>query len=161
MRVISGRHTVTASFVPNQLCVYFDVAQGSIGFGSNAGGRRYPLSLTANQDNSGLVENSSIGAITDILTTQADAVNYTTATASLVTDLTNATALSGGASSCVAFDPKTSICSNLTPVALRTSRGSFYLYEPYRDDETTTTGAAPFTVNWGMFRSDLGINNDD
>jgi hypothetical protein len=158
--IINGRRTAIAAFAPNQLYVYFDITHASIGFGSNAGGRGYPLSLTSNQDPSGLVENSSIGAIADILTTPADAVNYTTATAGLITDLTNATALSGGASSCVGFDPITTICSNLTPIPLATSRGDFYLYEPYTDDETTTNGTAPFTVNWGIFWSDLGTNDD-
>jgi len=159
--VISGLRMITADLAPNQLYVYYDIAHGSLGFGSYAGGRGYPLSLTQNQDNGGMVEYSSIAAITDILTTSADAVNYTPATATLVTDLTNATALSGGASSCVAFDPATSICSNLTPVPLRTSRGDFFLYEPYTDDETTSDGTAPFSINWGMFWSDLGGNEND
>ncbi len=159
--VISGLRIATADFAPGQLYVYFDVAHSSIGFGSYAGGRGYPLSLTANQDNGGMVENSSIAAIGDLLTTQADAVNYTPATVSLETDLTNATALSGGASSCVAFDPATSICSNLTPIPLRTSRGNLYLFEPYTDDESTPDGTAPFSINWGMFWADLGSNNDD
>jgi hypothetical protein len=158
--IINGRRTATAFFAPNQLYVYFDVTHASIGFGSNAGGRGYPLSLTSNQDSSGLVENSSIGAISDILTTPADAANYTTATAGLVTDLTNATALSGAASSCVGFDPSTTICSNLTPIPLATSRGAFLLYEPFTDDETTTNGTAPFSVNWGLFWSDLGVHED-
>lgn len=159
--VISGLRMVTADFAPGQLYVYYDVTHGSIGFGSAAGGRGYPLSLTANHDNGGMVENSSLEAITDLLTTPSDSVNYTPATASLETDLTNATALSGAASSCVAFDPTTSVCSNLTPVPLRTSRGNLYLYEPYTDDETTTTGTAPFSINWGMFWSDLVRNGND
>jgi hypothetical protein len=159
--IISGLRMITAAFAPGQLYVYYDVVHGSIGFGSNAGGRGYPLSLTADQDSPGLVENSSLFAITDILTTPSNAVNYSPATPNLETDLTNATALSGGASSCVAFDPVTSICSNLNPIPLRTSRGNLYLFEPYTDDETTTTGAAPFTVNWGMFWADLGTNNND
>lgn len=158
--IINGRHTAVAFFAPNQLYVYYDVTHGSIGFGSNAGGRGYPLSLTSNQDNSGLVENSTIAAITDILTTPANVVNYTAATVGLETDLTNATALSGAASSCVGFDPATTICSNLTPAPLATSRGDFLLYEPYTDDETTSNGTAPFSVNWGIFWSDLGVNED-
>ncbi len=159
--VISGLRMVTADFAPGQLYVYFDVAHASIGFGSYAGGRGYPLSLTANQDNGGMVENSSIAAIVDLLTTPANAFNYTPATVSLETDLTNATALSGGASSCVAFDSATSVCSNLTPIPLRTSRGNLYLFEPYTDDETMPDGTAPFSINWGMFWADLGVNHDD
>ncbi len=158
--IINGRRAAVAFFAPNQLYVYYDITHASIGFGSNAGGRGYPLSLTSVQDNSGLVEDSTIGAITDILTTPANAVNYTSATAGLVTDLTNATALSGAASSCAGFDPSTTICSNLTPVPLATSRGDFLLYEPYTDDETTSSGTAPFSVNWGIFWSDLGANDD-
>jgi hypothetical protein len=68
---------------------------------------------------------------------------------------------SGGASSCGAFDPATSTCSNLASIPLRTSRGNPYLFEPYTDDETTTTGKASFSINGGKFWADLGVNNDD
>jgi hypothetical protein len=51
--------TYTAfTITDGQLYVYYDVTHGSIGFGSAAGGRGYPLSLTANHDNGGMVENS-------------------------------------------------------------------------------------------------------
>jgi hypothetical protein len=154
IKIISGRRTISADFAPDQVYVYFDKTSGSVGFGSYAGGRGYPLSLTANADREGLVENSSVGAVADIMTMSADATNYTDATASLVTDLTNPTTLSGAASSCVEFDPATSICSNLNPVPLKTDKGDFYIFEPYTDDETTTTDAQPFSINWGVFWSE-------
>jgi hypothetical protein len=59
--------------------------------------------------------------------------------------------LSGGVSSCVSFDPLTSICSNLSPVALKTDKGDLYLFEPYTDDVTTGDGTQPQTINWGTF----------
>jgi hypothetical protein len=78
----------------------------------------------------------------------------------LVTNLTNPTTLSGPASSCVAFDPRTSYCSNLTPIGLNTNRGNFYLFEPYTVDEIGD-GTAVFSPNWGVFWSELGRANGD
>ncbi|KAA6462109.1 hypothetical protein DYQ86_10855 [Acidobacteria bacterium AB60] len=154
--IVSGSRTVTANFDPGQIYVYFDQGYGSVGFGSLAGRSGYPLSITQDQDTDGLVENSSVGAVADIMTTPGDAQFYTPPTASLVTDLSNATNLSGGASSCVAFDPSTSICANLTPVPLKTDHGDFYIYEPY----TADYGAGPYTESWGTFWSDLGRRSD-
>jgi len=100
-------------------------------------------------------------ALLDIATTPADVANYTPGVPGLATDLTNATVLSAGASSCAnGFDPVTTICSNLTPVPLYTSRGKLYIFEPYTDDETTSNGSAPFSVNWGIFWSELGSTRD-
>jgi hypothetical protein len=161
--VVSGGRSVSADFDPGQLYVYYDVAKASAGFGSTAGGSGYPLSITKNDDGqfSGVVENSSIGAVSDLTLVAADAALYSPATATLATDLTNPTALSGGASSCVAFDPATSVCSNLTPIALKTSRGDFYLYEPYTEDESANGGTGPYSINWGFFWSDVGHRDDD
>jgi hypothetical protein len=153
--LIQGSKIITAAFAPNQLYVYYDKTHGSVGFGSHAGGRGYPFSVTRHEDPEGLVENSSIGAITDILSGAASSTDFSPAVPTLETDLTNETALSGGVSSCVAFDPATSICSNLNPLPLKTSAGDFYLYEPYTDDETTTDGSQPFTINWGTFWSQI------
>jgi hypothetical protein len=156
VRITSGGKTVSAVFEPDQLYVYYDTTHGSIGFGSTAGGRGYPLSLTQNNidntDGSGLVENSSVGAATDIRTTPANAANYSAATATLVTNLKNATVLSAGASSCTGFDPTTSICSNFTPASLATSKGPFTISEPYTADD----GVGSYTINWGMFWTRLG-----
>lgn len=165
LRIVTGRRTITARFAPNQIYVFFDVAHSSIGFGSNlSAGRGYPLALTALEDNEGLIENSTIGAVSDMMRTPADASQYTPATATLKTNLANDTALSGAASSCVAFDPKTSICSNLTPIALETSRGDFMLYEPYTvDDSADPAVTQPHSVNWGIFWSvvDKDAESDD
>jgi len=161
--IVSGGRSVSAAFDPGQLYVYYDVGNASVGFGSTSGGSGYPLSVTKNDDNqfSGVVQYSSIGAVSDLTLVSADATLYSAATATLATDLTNATALSGGASSCVAFDPATSVCSNLTPIPLKTSRGDFYLYEPYTEDESANGGTGPYSINWGFFWSDLGHRDDD
>lgn len=161
VQIRTGGRTVSAYLAPGQLYVYYDLDHQSIGFGSYAGGRGYPLSLTQNHDSSGLVENSALEALLDIATTPADVANYTSGVPGLATNLTNATVLSSGASSCAnGFDPVTTICSNLTPVPLYTSRGKLYLFEPYTDDETTLNGTSPFTVNWGIFWSELGSTRD-
>src|SRR5262249_16405306 len=70
----------------------------SIGFGSYAGGRGYPFSLTQNHDNPGLVENSALEALGDPAA-NGDTGNYTPGVPGLATDLTNPTVLSAGASS--------------------------------------------------------------
>ena len=83
-----------------------------------------------------------------------DASLYSLGTATLATDLTNATALSGEASSCVTFDPATGYCSNFTPVGLKTNKGAFYIFEPYTDDGGVD-GKQVFSVNLGVFWSEL------
>jgi hypothetical protein len=158
VQIRTGGRTVTAYLAPRQLYVYYDLDHASLGFGSYAGGRGYPFSLTQNQDLAGLVENASLFSLQD-LATNNDTSNYTPGVPGLATDLSNATVLSAGASSCVGFDPVTSICSNLTPVPLFTNRGKLYVFEPYTDDETTLDGTSPYTVNWGIFWSELGSTN--
>ena len=88
--------------------------------------------------------------MSDITLTPAHASNYTAATATLKTDLKNATLLGGAASSCLGFDPATSTCSSLTPAPLRTNRGHFLLFEPYRHD-ADKPGEITYSVNWGVF----------
>jgi hypothetical protein len=154
--IISGAHVASTDFAPDQLVVYYDVGNASVGFGSFTGGLGYPLTLTAHSDYNFLVENSSVGAVSDLTNVPADAGLYSPKTASLATDLTNPTTLSGAASSCVAFDPVTSACSNLTPIALQTNRGDFYLFEPYTDDETANSVPGPYSINWGVFWSEPG-----
>ncbi|HMK71705.1 MAG TPA: hypothetical protein VK454_00115 [Myxococcaceae bacterium] len=156
LTLVTGGKVISADFAPGQIYVFYDVGTASVGFGSTAGGRAYPLSITANTDKHGLVENSSVGAVADLTTTPANANLYTAATATLVTDLTNETTLSGGASSCVAFDPITSVCSDFTTVGLQTNRGPFYLPELYYDDESAFGIASPYTISWGLFWSELG-----
>jgi hypothetical protein len=159
--VVSGRHVVSADFAPGQIYVYYDVGGASVGFGSGAGGTGYPLSITANADYNGLVENSLVGAVTDLTVTPAHAASYSAETATLATDLTNATLLAGAASSCIAFDPATSACSNFTPAPLHTSRGPFLMFEPYTDDETANLVPGPYSINWGLFWSELGSRRGD
>jgi hypothetical protein len=163
LTLVSSGKVVSADFAPGQIYVFYDVGNASVGFGSMAGGRAYPLSITANNNNDkhGLVENSSVGAVADLTTTPANATLYTAATATLATDLTNETTLSGGASSCIAFDPITSVCSDFTTVGLQTNRGPFYLPEIYYDDESAFGFASPFTINWGLFWSELGRGHGD
>lgn len=172
VKVISGGRTVTARFEPHQLYVYFDIANSSVGFGSYAGGRGYPLSMTKNDldaqrlpcgfgDGCTLTENSLVGAVADIIAT-GDAANYSAETATLSSDLKSDTTLSGAASSCVSFDPTTSVCSNLTPIALQTTdQGSFLLFEPYTDDDSTTQVPQPFSVNWGVFWAERGSTRSE
>jgi len=155
---VSGSRVHSADFAPNQIYVFYDVGNASVGFGSTAGGAGYPLSITANQDTytgSGLVENSTLFALLDVGTTPGNAQYYTAETLTLATDLTNATALTGAANSCVAFDPLTSACSNFTPAPLQTSHGAFLMFEPYTDDETAYGVPGPYSVNWGVFWSEL------
>jgi len=162
--IISGATVVSATFNPGQIYVYYDLGHASIGFGS-AAGTGYPLSFTAKSDTSldtdlaggylGALGNSTVVAATDLTVTPPDATRYTPQTATLATHLTNNTALSSAASSCVAFDPATSYCSNLTPTPLKTSKGDFYLFEPYTVDELGD-GTTIFSINWGVFWSVTG-----
>jgi hypothetical protein len=153
----AGR-TVSAEFEPGQIYVYYDVGESAVGFGSLTGGKAYPLTFTAKSndfyDGSLLVLFSTVDAVSQMLQAPYRATNYSTPTATLKTDLTNETVLSGEASSCVAFDPATSYCSNLKPVSLKTNRGNFYLFEPYRED-ATGDGKIVFSVNSGVFWSEV------
>jgi hypothetical protein len=152
--VISRGKVIKARFHYGMIYAFFDPATASIGFGSLAGGPAYPLSLTNDPLKRSTIENSSVGAIADILTTPANAVNYTNDVASLATNLRNETVLSGPASSCVAFDPATLGCSNFTPVYLATDKGPFALFEPYYDAEADPV-TPKHTVNFGIFWSEL------
>lgn len=157
--VVANGHSFSADFAPGQVYAYFDVGTASVGFGSQAGGAGYPFALTGIQDDDGLVENSSIAAVADIINIPGDAQLYSPATATLVTDLTNATVLSGGASSCAAadFDPLNSFCTDFTPKPLKTNRGDFTISEPYTGDH----GAGQYSVNWGLFWSEPGRPHTD
>jgi len=161
--VTAGGKVISADFAPGQIYVFYDIGTASVGFGSTVGGRAYPLTITANPNNDrhSLEDNSSIGAVADIATTPANADLYTPATATLATDLTNETTLSGGASSCIAFDPVTSVCSDFTTPALQTNRGPLYLPELYYDDESAFGDPSPYTINWGLFWSELGSRHGD
>jgi hypothetical protein len=156
--IISGSDVITADFNPGQIYVYYDVGHASVGFGSTTSTNEtgYPLSITANEDDAGLVGNSLVGAVADLTATPTDAEYYTPATAALMTDLTNTTTLSGGASSCIGFDPSTSTCSTVTPTAipLKTNKGDFYIYEPYRQD--AGVDLPTYSVNWGVFWIEVG-----
>lgn len=160
--VVSNGQSVSAEFNPGQIYVYWDVGNGGIGFGSVAGKNGYPLSINQSADFYDLVGDSSVGAIWDILQTPGDVQYYTPPTATLVTDLTNATTLSGAASACVDFDPATTVCSDLTPIPLKTNRGNFTISEPYTADIASGSQystAGPYSVNWGVFWSELGAKS--
>ena len=165
--IISHGHVVSADFDPGQIYVYYDEGNASVGFGSTAGNSGYPLTITDKSVTTSLAHildgNSLVGAVSHIALNPKDASNYSKDTASLVTDLTNATTLSGPASSCGAFDPATSYCpmpSILMPIAFKTNRGNFYLFEPYTVDEMGN-GEATFSPNWGVFWSELGRAEND
>jgi hypothetical protein len=156
--IVSGGRAVLAEFDPGQIYVYYDVGHASIGFGSVAGKSGYPLTITAKQDPSDLPHildgQTSVQAVSDIaLNNDPDA--YSPETASLVTDLTNETALSGPASSCISFDPTTSFCHDLTAIPLATDHGPFKLFESYTVDQNGD-GSGIFSANWGVFWSELG-----
>jgi hypothetical protein len=160
--IVSGGRTISATFEPGQIYVYYDVGRSGIGFGSGVGWRGYPLTVTAKPNDivyyvgSDLVSYTTADAVSQMIRTPSLSSMYSPETATLATDLTNATVISGEASSCVAFDPATSYCTNYTPVALKTNHGDFYLYEPYRDD-AASNGKAVFSVNIGMFWSEVGL----
>jgi hypothetical protein len=162
VKVISNGRSISADFAPKQLYVFYDVAHSNIGFGSYTGGIGYPLSLTDNEDPDGLTEKSTLGAVSHLTKCPPAGGDYcySRATAGLATDLTNSTALSGAASSCVSLDPTTSTCTNLTPAPLYTTGGDFFLFEPYTADDTTTEGSQPHTVNWGVFWADRAPHLD-
>jgi hypothetical protein len=162
VRVVSGGQTVTAKFASNQIYVYFDVANGGVGFGSHVNGsdyRGYPLTLTQNDCNS-LTENSSVGAVSDIIRSAgADSKFYTTDVQRLVTNLRNRTALSGPASSCPDFTTSTSACAfSISAPGLQTDHGTFYIYEPYTDIDNGCPGET--TVNWGVFRAEPVVEDN-
>ena len=159
LTIVSGATVRTATFRRGEIYVYYDIGSAALGFGSKKGGRGYPLSLTGNHDvTNGLVENSTIEAVSDLSRVPADAALYTPATATLRTDLTNATVLGGAANSCVAFDPITSACADLTPIGLKTSAGLLYLSEDFYEDETQQDPPipGPYSIQWGVFWSELG-----
>lgn len=153
--IVAGHRVISARILPKQLYVFFDVGKSNAGFGSFASGPGYPLSITATQPQNSIYgfENSTLGAVADILRTPADAANYTPATGKLLTDLTNSTTLSGNVSSCASLDPATAICSNLTPAPLSTSHGPLTISEPYTGD-ASGTGSQPYSVNVGLFWTD-------
>lgn len=161
--VNGGQQVISAEFDSGQIYVYYDIDHASIGFGSIGNGSTesgYPLSITANQDTDGLVENSLVRAVSDLTLTPADAANFTAATAGLKTNLKNTTLMSGGASSCQGFDPTTSTCSSLTPIPLHTNRGDFLLFEDYRHD-ALFAGQVTYSVNWGLFWAETAAAEDE
>ena len=158
VRVVSGRRTILADFAPDQIYVYFDAANAGVGFGSLIDGvdhPGYPLTLTSQECDS-LTENSLIGAVSDVATNPSNAVNYTADVLGINPDLMHPTTLSGPASSCAAFDPVTSICSDSESIPLKTNRGSFYLFRPYTDLDVLCSSAGPISVNWGSFWVESG-----
>jgi len=158
--IVTGNQVREAEIERGEVYVYYDVGSSAVGFGSRAGGRGSPLAVTSHQDLEGLVEWSSIGAVADLTRQPANAAMYNPATATLVTDLTNATTLSGAANSCVALDATTGVCSNFVPVGLRTSAGLLYLYESFTEDEQGNGDVGPSSINWGVFWAEPGQRED-
>jgi len=150
--ITKGSTTIKATFDPDQIYVFLDPSTASVGFGSESGGRAYPVTVSECSCNSIQL----VGAVSDIINSHgADASLYTSQTEALadVADLTHEIVLADFASSCSpysAFVPATGICSNLTaPAKLTTDKGDFYLYEPYVQDYSTS----PFSNNWAFFWS--------
>ena len=156
--IVSGGRAVSADFDRGQIYVYYDVGNASIGFGSVAGKSGYPLSITAKREQSDVPHildgQSLVQAVSDIALNN-DPGAYSPETASLVTDLTNETTMSGPAYSCIAFDPTTSFCQDLTAIPLATNRGPFRLFESYTVDQNGD-GTGIYSPNWGVFWSELG-----
>ena len=164
LTIVSGGTVRTASFRRGEIYVYYDVGSSTVGFGSKRWGRGYPLALTANHDSqgNGLVENTQVEAVSDIIRVPANAANYTEETATLVTDLTNATVLSGSANSCIALDLLTSACSDFTAPGLMTSRGRFQIFEDFTEDERLQDPPVPgpYSIQWGVFWAERASKHD-
>lgn len=148
--IMTGSKTVNATFAANQIYVYFTPATDSMGFGSNSGGRGYPVALA----NGGCQCYGGIFTaygVADILDHPANASQYTPQVATLITDLRNRTALGDNAYSCKPFDPYFNPgCSNLkSPPQLTTNNGAFRIYEPYNRTDTKL----PVSLNGAMFWS--------
>ena len=169
--ILSQGQKITGRFAPGQLYAFFDNGNNgngrpSVGFGSFASGRGYPLAITDNQDLDGLVELSAMTALYDFFYTPGGASLYSPSTASLVNwsgsspgqgtasyTLATPTLLSGGASSCVSYDVTTSNCSSFTPAPLMTTSGDALLvFEPYTLDS--------YSPNWGIFLVEVPIRRD-
>jgi len=156
-----GNRTIVAHVSTNrQVYAQLDRTNGNVGFGSVTGGPAYPLILTLAQGGNG--GDSLLQTVQDIGATPADAVNYSPAAQALVNDLKHATVLSGTGLSCTgSFNPVTSTCGNLTPIALNTDAGPIYLSSPYLDYGIGGIGAnVPYSMNWGMFWIDMTNSGD-
>jgi len=151
VKIVAGSRVIKADIPSGQIYAYFDALNGNVGFGSAAGGRGYPLAITGTVDSIGLLDHTLAYAVRSIIADPSAALNFSRGVSTLVTDFTNPTVLAGGASSCTALDPISSVCTNFTPVPIATSAGPLYLHELYTDDETTTTGTQRFSVGWGLF----------
>jgi len=153
--IVKGHRVIEADIAPGEIYAYYDVGRGAVGFGSR-NGRGFPLAISDHEDPNGLVEWSTVGAVSDLTRTPANGANYTPETASLKTDLTGATALSGAASSCLWLDLATGVCNDFTYTALRTSIGPLFLYENYWEDESANGDVGPYSIQWGVFWSEPG-----
>jgi hypothetical protein len=152
--VMTGSTVVTATFSPNQIYVYFTPGMVSMGFGSTAGGRNYPLAIS-NDSCLCFQELFTITAVSDIVSTPGDASQYTPEVASLVTDLRNETMLGGAAFSCPTSDPLQTGCSSLTsPPKLATNNGAFSIYEPYTESFFWSP-PYPVSLNGALFWSNF------
>jgi len=176
VHIVSGKTTVDATIDQNQLYVYFDLANAAAGFGSYAGGNGYPLMLASPaNDGAEPLSSSLVGAVASIANNPGNAGNYTQPTQTLSSDLRSPTVLAGVASSCAAqYDPVAVGCplppsappvspaptaSGLmpVPVAIQTSLGALFVYEPYFTVVTNPPGGGntAHAGNWGMFWSEM------
>jgi hypothetical protein len=171
-KVSAGRVVIAGWFPPGSIYAFFDSVNGSVGFGS-AAGRGYPLAITKNEDNSGLVEHSLMTAVQSFIKDPTTTGNYTAETATLLNwsggtpgsgtasySLQTPTVLSGGASSCSSYVVLTSVCSNLQPPTLKTTAGDFQLFEDYTDDPTGE-GTTTYSINWGLFWVEPAPDEDE
>jgi hypothetical protein len=109
LKIISGRHTITANFAPNQILVSVDQANGGFGFGSMFGSvlePAYPLGMD------GTVP--SVSGLNDLVTPIVQ---------------------SGRAWSCIGFPVAVTgasgRCGNADAYPLATDHGPFVIYMPY------------------------------
>jgi len=156
----AGTRTISASFDPGQIYVYFDPATKSAGFGSFSGGRAYPAILGPTYAHG---DPDLLAAVADILT--GGTTYYTSPTTDLahVTDLKHETMLSDYVSSCTDYDfsALVGVCYNLpSSRKLTTNRGDFYLYQPYNvSSNTDPTPQIRSSDNWGIFWTTLDGND--
>lgn len=161
-KVFAGPAVISGWFKPGSIYAFFDSVNGSVGFGS-AAGRGYPLAITDNEDDHGLVEHSLMTAVRTFINDPVNTTNYTAETAALVNwsggtpgigvasyTLRTPIVLSGGASSCVSYLVLTSVCSNVVAATLKTTAGDFQLFQDYTDDPAGD-GTGTYSINWGLF----------
>ncbi|MEM5425857.1 hypothetical protein [Paraburkholderia ferrariae] len=107
--ITNGTEYIRANFLPNQILVSLDKANGGGGFSALVGADRhlepaYPLALDGSS-----IDNPA-------------------------SDLVTSRAYTGHAWSCIGFPPTGNTgCADPTAFPLKTNRGDFFIYQPYQD----------------------------